>query len=214
MNALMYKDAARQALAEGVRVGAQRAGIEDPKTIASMQSDMDEKYWPDFKETNPSVAEARKLGEEFVKHSIDHRAGRNTTEKLAEFRHAAWQNERAHQRSNKATDVKFADADAWFKSEFPKLHALLIRGVGNRPPVARFVLDRHTAHVDEVNRKQRGAKWVSKARGDQANASAKIPAGGLLAGNPSPSGSTSAAAVTAFNRRPLAPNLLSDADAA
>jgi hypothetical protein len=168
MSASLFHDAARQALAEGVRVGAQRAGIEDPKTIASMQADMDEKYWADFKETNPSVAEARKLGEDFVKHAIDHLAGRNTAEKLAEFKRATWLNERARQRSNKATDVKFADADAWFKSEFPKLWAILVHGVGNRPAVARFILDHHTAHVDQVNRKQRSGKWLTKIRSDHA----------------------------------------------
>lgn len=145
MSTTMFRNSAQQQFAEGIAEGARKAGVTDAKVITSLQSDLDSRYWSDFKdEANPTPTEARQLGGDFIAHYIDHLAGRNTAEKLATMRQASWQNERGRQRSNQATDVKFAAVDAWAKAELPKLYERLQHGVGNRPSVARFLLDRHT----------------------------------------------------------------------
>jgi hypothetical protein len=168
----LFRDAARDALAEGVRTGAQRAGIDDPKAIASIQTEVDEKYWEDFKTLHPSPAEARMLGVEFVKHALDHMAGRNTSDKLQELRAAAWAGERSRQRSNAATDEVFLKSDAWLKADFPKLYALLKHGVGNRPAVARFVVDRYSAAHEADRRKDRAGSFRAALGKDSGGESA------------------------------------------
>jgi hypothetical protein len=146
----MYKNAAQQAFAEGIATGARRAGVTDAKIIASLQAELDGKYWDDFQqEADPTPTEARQLGGDFVQHWIDHLAGRNTAEKLATMRAASWENERGRQRSNAATDAKFVSVDAWAKAELPKLYERLQHGIGNRPSVARFLLDKHTESTNK-----------------------------------------------------------------
>jgi hypothetical protein len=166
----LFRDSARAALADGVAFGAQRAGVHDANAIASIQAEVDEKYWPDFSTLEPSVTASRMLGIEFVKHALDHVAGKNTEEKLQMLRAAAWAGERSRQRSNGATDEAFVKADAWLKADFPKLYGLLKNGVGNRPGVARFVVDRYNAARDAADRKARAGSLGSVSAGVSAQA--------------------------------------------
>lgn len=202
----MFRDAEQQAFEDGISRGAQDAGVKDPKTIASLQLELVAKYWDDFKdETSPTPSEAYAMGRDFLRHYIDHLAGRNTPEKLQELREASWAIERSRQRSNKATDAKFADSDAWAKTALPKLYARLKNGVGNRPSVTRFVLDRHTAAVEASERKVRNSGWMHLARNKSAVPGVR-PSAQLLAG----AGAEGAVALRSLNRSPLG----SDLDAA
>lgn len=215
----LYGGTARNAAIADTGIIARSIGLDKAKTAGLTDALIKQVTDKLLKLSEPLHLDSHELADLnkiILHHMIEVAQGKPTGEKTDRWADQALADLKTRHVSMNRVRQVITDCNEWLRKEHPGVHEALknSKGLGNHPKLVRKLTDRFLAHESEQARKQRNGKWMSKARSDQANASAKIPAGGLLAGNPSPNGATSAAAVTAFNKRPLASNLLEPADAA
>jgi hypothetical protein len=202
----LYSGTARNAAVADTGIIARSIGLDKAKTARLTDGLIKQVTDKLIKLSEPLDLDSHELADLnkiILHHMIEIAQGKPTAEKTDRWADRARADLKTRHFSWGRVNEVIRDCNEWLRKEHPGVHEALknSKGLGNHPNIVRKLTDRFLAHEAETARKSRNGKWVTKARNDQANASAKIPPGGLMAGNPS--GSTSAAAVTALDRRPL-----------
>jgi hypothetical protein len=208
----LYQNTARNAAVADTGVIARSVGLDKAKTAGLTDSLIKQVTDKLIKLSEPLHLDSHELADLnkiILHHMIEVAQGKPTAEKTDRWADAAMADLKTRHVSLKRVREVITDCNEWLRKEHPGVHQALqnSKGLGNHPKLVRLLTDRFLAHESEQARKQRSAKWVGKVRNDQANASAKIPAGGLLAGNPgdTPSGSVGATALKVIGKTPLEP---------
>jgi hypothetical protein len=204
----LYSGTARNAAAENTRVVAKSMGLNKANTDGlsdALVREITDKLVKLSEPLHLDAHELRDLNAIIAAHLIELAQGKPTAAKTDRWADAALADLKTRHVSLKRVRAVIHDCNEWLKAEHPGVHQALkdSKGLGNHPKLVRLLTDRFLAAESEKERSKRSAKWMGKARGEQAADPVKAPAGGLLAGNPAPSGSLGAAALRSLARNPL-----------
>jgi hypothetical protein len=211
MSALYKLDVGRQALAGAARSFALNRDIKDS---AKLEHAVADEISTLSKGMDLSPDELSQLASIVLRHSEDIASGRFTAVQIDDWNRKSFADLKGRHVSNRRVSEIIHGTNAWLRAKYPKIHEALKRNgerggaIGSHPFVVRHLTDRYLQHEQEAERTARRSKWPGKARADQV--AAAVGPGGLLAGNPAPSGQVSAAALAQLGRRPLASSLEDD----
>jgi len=211
----IYSETARNAAVENSRVVAKSMGLNKANTDGlsdALVREITDKLVKLSEPLHLDAHELRDLNTIIAAHLIELAQGKPTGDKTDRWADEALADLKTRHVSLKRVRAVIHDCNEWLKAEHPGVHQALknSNGLGNHPKLVRLLTDRFLAAESEKERGKRSAKWMGKARGEQAADAVKVPGGGLLAGNPAPSGQIGAAALRSLSRSPLG----SDLDAA